>query len=293
MSFFDQLLHRPDPWTVPAGVTVRNHEVAGAHGPIPVRSYLPDSPSGVAVVWSHGGGFTHGDLDMLEAHMVCAELAHRTGATLLSIAYRLAGPGVRYPVPLDDVHAVGRAVLAGDFWRTTGLPRPTTLMLGGASAGAALSVAAALRLRDAGQSALDAMLLAYPFLHFPNPAPPAGTTARLAHLPAWFRITPEKVEAMVQAYVGRVTDLPRDAMPGSADLKGLPPTALVVSELDDLAASSRLFERQLRQSAVPVSSFVAAGMPHGHLNMPPSLPGVVDSLDFFARFITSRRRTRP
>ncbi len=39
-------------------------EVAGPHGPIPVRVYEPDGPAEAVLVWAHGGGFRHGDLDM-------------------------------------------------------------------------------------------------------------------------------------------------------------------------------------------------------------------------------------
>jgi acetyl esterase/lipase len=53
-------------------------------------------------VWAHGGGFAAGDLDMPEAHAVATALAAR-GIAVVSVDYRLVGPGCRYPAPSDDV----------------------------------------------------------------------------------------------------------------------------------------------------------------------------------------------
>lgn len=83
--------------------------------------------------------------------------------------------------------------------------------------------------------------------------------------------------------MGRISDLPPDAMPGAARLDGLPPTRIVVSEFDDLRSSAELLERQLRERDVPVESYLALGMTHGHLNHPPRLPAIDESIDFLAK----------
>ena len=105
---------RPEPPALPAGVTVASLEIPGPHGPVPVRTYRPAGAAGATLLWVHGGGFRHGDLDMPEAHLVSAELASRAGAYVVSVGYRLAVDGVRYPVPLDDVFAAWGWASAGD-----------------------------------------------------------------------------------------------------------------------------------------------------------------------------------
>ncbi|MFJ7244676.1 alpha/beta hydrolase fold domain-containing protein [Kitasatospora sp. NPDC098652] len=142
--------------------------------------------------------------------------------------------------------------------------------------------AAALRLRDLGQRRPDALLLAYPFAHFPNPALDADTRVEMEALPPLLRFTTEGIESMVRNYVGRLSDLPPSAMPGAADLRGLPATAIVVAEYDDLRPSGELLERQLAEVGVGVRSYLAAGMTHGHLNRNSSLGEVDRSLDFLA-----------
>ncbi|WP_326573414.1 alpha/beta hydrolase [Streptomyces sp. NBC_00481] len=274
-SRFGAFMRDPAQWVHP-DVTVANREIAGPHGPVPVRTYTPPRPGSAAVLWAHGGGFLGGDLDMPEAHVVAAELAARTGAVVVCVDYRLAVGGVRHPVPVDDVCAAWR-------WLRTELAADAdAVALGGASAGAALALATALRDREEGRRPADLLLLAYPFAHFPVPALDSTMAAEMAALPPTMRFTTADVEFMVENYVGRLTDLPRDALPGAAPLHGLPPVHLLVSEYDDLRPSAELLARQLTASQVEVRTYLAAGMPHGHLNRTPALTEVDRSLDFFA-----------
>jgi acetyl esterase/lipase len=104
----------------------------------------------------------------------------------------------------------------------------------------------------------------------------------MLRLPAMLRFTTAGIEYRVRNYVGRLTDLPPDALPGAAKLTNLPPTAIVVSEYDDLRPSGDLLAVQLEESGVPVQTYVAAGMPHGHLNRAPSVKEVDRTLDFLA-----------
>ncbi|MFD7512009.1 alpha/beta hydrolase fold domain-containing protein [Streptomyces sp. NPDC059853] len=300
---FEEFFRDPAPWSPPA-LSVEDRCVPGPHGQVPVRVYRPHGGTPErALLWLHGGGFAAGDLDMPEAHLVAAELAARAGALVVSVGYRLAGGGVRFPVPVDDAVAAWR-------WLTGGADRPGhrgPAALGGASAGAALALSTALRVRDEAGEATPgglaapgatgtggalapvppaALLLAYPFAHFPVPALDDATAAQMRDLPAVLRFTTAAIEDMVRTYTGGLTALPPAALPGAADLSGLPPAAVLLSELDDLRPSGELLARQLTESGVPVRTYQAAGMPHGHLNRTPSLAEVDRSLDFFAAALT-------
>ncbi|MFJ4616646.1 alpha/beta hydrolase fold domain-containing protein [Streptomyces sp. NPDC088812] len=264
----------PDVWSMP-DVAVEDRTIPGPHGDVPVRVYTPRDTPRRALLWLHGGGFAAGDLDMPEAHTVSAELAARAGALVVSVGYRLAVNGIRYPVPVDDAHAAW-------LWLHGSGQARGPVALGGASAGAALALSTAIRLRDRGEPRPDTLLLAYPFAHFPTPALDDGTAAAMRDLPSLLRFTTGSIEDMVRNYVGRLTDLPADAMPGAANLNDLPPTGVVLSEFDDLRPSGDLLARQLDECHVPVRTYLAAGMTHGHLNRGPSLKEVDRSLDFFA-----------
>lgn len=280
LNRFVEYFRDPGQWTAPDDVSVGDRTVPGPHGEVPVRVYTPKGGPGRALLWLHGGGFAGGDLDMPEAHVVAAELATRAGALVVSVGYRLAVDGTRYPVPVDDVHAAWRW-LVGTWRQESG-----TVGLGGASAGAALALSTALRLRDEEEPGPDTLLLAYPFVHFPTPALDDESAAQMRELPPLLRFTTASIEHMVRNYVGRLTDLPATAMPGAARLDGLPGTAVLLSEYDDLRPSGELLALQLKESAVPVRTYRAAGMPHGHLNRTPFLKEVDRSLDFFAEALT-------
>jgi acetyl esterase len=267
-------------------VVIEGTTISGPHGPIPVRLYRPRTGSGdrPGLLWMHGGGFLRGDLDMTEAHVVSAELAAR-GVVVGSVDYRLASESVHYPVPLDDVAAAWS-------WFCNGSGEldidSSQLAIGGASAGANLATAATLRARDGSDPLPAAMLLAYPVLHFPVPAVPDALAAEMRELPRALRFLPEDIVDITWGYLGRLSDIPGHLMPGLANLKGMPPTRIVLSEYDDLRSSGELFELQLREARVPVVSTVAEGMLHGHLNLRPcaDMPEIERSLDFLADWVS-------
>ena len=273
----------------PPEVAIESISISGPHGDIPVRMYRSPAASREApgLLWMHGGAFVSGDLNMPEAHVVSAELASR-GAIVVSVDYRLASDTVRYPVPLDDVDAawVWFAEATGDLGTD-----PQRLAIGGASAGANLAAAATMRVRDDSGTMPTVMLLAYPVVHFPVPALPDELAAEMRQLPRMLRFTAADIVDITRWYLGRLTDIPTQTMPGHGNLEGLPPTRMVLSEYDDLRGSGELFELQLREVGVSVESTVAVGMLHGHLNLNPAaeMPEIERSLDFLADGLGLRR----
>jgi acetyl esterase len=266
----------------PPAVTVTDAQVDGPHGPVPVRVYRSETAQAGArsILWAHGGGFTSGDLDMPEAHVVSLELADRIRGVVVSVDYRLASRTVHHPVPVDDVAAAWGWLL--DSADALGID-PAGASIGGASAGGFLAAAAALRAVGDGR-APKSVLLAYPVVHFPHPAGDDGVAELLRTLPAVLRFTPEVTLAIFATYLGRITDIPAAETPGLADVSTYPPTRIVVSQFDDLRSSGELFARQLASVGVPAAITVAEGMLHGHLNIPPveALPEIARSLDFLA-----------
>jgi acetyl esterase len=268
----------------PPAVSVEDTSIDGPHGPIPVRIYRADDleiggAGARSLLWAHGGGFTSGDLDMPEAHVASLELAQRLRGVVVSVDYRLASETVRHPIPVDDVVAAWSWLL--DSAADLGID-PSRAAIGGASAGAFLTAAAVLRTEEGRRPAQ--VLLAYPALHFPNPAVEDAVADELRTLPPVLRFSPQVVLAIFQTYLGRFTDIPSAETPGLADLTGYPPTRIVVSEFDDLRSSGELFAQQLASRGVPAELTVAEGMLHGHLNIPPTdrLPEVARSFDFLA-----------
>ncbi len=243
-------------------IVIENITVPGPHGAVPVRTYTPRQPCGDALLWLHGGAFFKGDLDIPEADAVSRELA-AAGIAVASVDYRLAVNGVHFPVPGDDVDAAWRWATAG---ATLGIAA-SRWHLGGASAGANLAAAAALRARDTGLPAAASLVLVYPVMHDVLPPPSPSLQARLAELPEDQRFPLHLCDELNLNYVGDAALLKHPyAFPAHGVLTGLPPTLIVNAEVDDLRPSGEEFAALLARAGVDTAVVREPGTQHGYLN---------------------------
>ncbi|WP_439564573.1 alpha/beta hydrolase [Microcella sp.] len=234
-----------------------------------VRVYPAARPHvGTALVWSHGGAFAGGDLEMPEAHWVATTLAD-AGVTVVSVDYRRASSTIRYPEPSDDVLSAYRWTrgAASDL----GIDADR-IVIGGASAGANLTAGVALRLHDGPGPLPWGVFLAYPTLHAVQPPPAPALAAAVATLPTELVFDDARIRSMYEVYLGTaVEEAPLVAVPGEAkrdDLVGLPPVLIINDDVDALRASGEAFADALRAAGVAVESHIAVGTTHGHLNRP-------------------------
>lgn len=263
------------PYVAPE-VPVRDVALTAEGHAFRARVYGRGGGASPALVWSHGGGFVGGSLEMNEADVVARELVRRTGGVVVSVDYSLV-PAVTYPVPHRQVAEAYRWTLA----EAAGLGvDPERVGMGGASAGGALTLAATRELIDHGQSPAF-LTLAYPVAHR-SWAPVPQVDALMAEVPALFRFPPETVSRMNDAYLGSAAD-PRYAFADQADLSVLPPALVVVCEYDDLRPSAERLVTELAAAGRPVERRLAAGMLHGHLNRTPALGEVDATLADIAR----------
>lgn len=230
---------------------VRDDVVEG----IPVRIYRHDGPATGVVVYFHGGGFCIGSVGLMDN--VARELAHATGATVVSVEYRLA-PEHPYPAGLDDCDTVTRWALA--HAEDLGGP-PAMVAVAGESAGGNLSAAVALRCRDSGGPQPVAQVLIYPGLggtrDFPSRAAYSG-----------YVISERAGEAYWSAYSGgrEIGDDPYAAPLSAPSLAGLPPALVILGGCDMLRDEGRAYARRLAEEGVDVDEVCIAGQPHGFVN---------------------------
>lgn len=252
---------------------------------VPLRIYRPERPSGDALLWLHGGGFSGGDLEMPEADWVASSLARR-GHLVVTADYRLATETLRFPIPSNDV------LTAWSWLRKNAveLGAPGALHLGGASAGGNLALGAAIRLRDGDPEADDERLpatvvLAYPTLHSVQPAPSAELVELLSALPAEDRSGPDYVTRMYGRFIdGSLDEAPTAAIPGIVDPTGLPPMIIVGSAIDGLRPSAEAYAELLAAHGIEHEYTVEPGVRHGHLNVPESPAALATIARFHAWF---------
>jgi acetyl esterase len=238
----------------------RDLTVPGRRGPIPARLYVPRNAgaSSPGVLYLHGGGFVFGSPDTHDR--LTRELAEGIGARVLSLHYRLA-PEHPYPAGLDDCVDAARWLHA--HARELGID-PRRLVIGGDSAGANLSAATILRLRDeqAAVAFRGALLLYGRF-----------SGDETASMTAWgdrdLVLSRLVMDWFERHYAGESPDRadPYYA-PLAGDLRGFPPSILVVGTLDPLLDDSRLFTAALEKAGVPVALHVYEEGLHAFLQFP-------------------------
>lgn len=252
------------------------------HNGIRMRLHRPTEADDLPVMlYVHGGGWMLFSIDTHDRLM--REYAARAGIAVLGIDYSLS-PEARFPTALHEVVAATRWLeREGAAW---GLD-PTTILIGGDSAGANLSVAACLMRRDAGLPPLAGMVLNYGAFD-PLPCP---SYARFDG-PAYNLEVPE-MEAFWQNYVADPAELADPLVaPIRAALHDLPPVMLAIAECDILADSNRAFADRLADADVAVTATVYASVTHSFLEAVSIAPVAAQALDDQARWITATLQAR-
>ena len=241
----------------PLMASVTEHQVPPDGAPaVRIRCYRP-SAGGLApaLVYIHGGGWTIFSLDTHDRLM--REYAGRAGVVVVGVDYALS-PESKFPVALDQVCAVARFV--GARGRELGID-PSRVAIGGDSAGANLSAAGCLRLRDEGVGALvRALVLNYGV--FDRRLQPEA----LRYAGEGYMLTGGEMDAFWGNYVRDERDVDDPlACPIKADLRGLPPTLMAVAECDVLAEQNLRMAARLREAGVSVDLRVYRGATHSFL----------------------------
>ena len=222
---------------------------------VPVRVYRPDSPARAgAVVFLHGGGWVFGDLRSHDG--LCRSITRRSGITTVAVDYRRA-PEHPFPAAVEDAAGVIR-YLAARGGEIGVAARP--LGVAGDSSGGNLAAAVSLVLRDDGDSPL-----AFQALLYPATDPAMGTASYAENADDPFLSKDEMAWYWSQYGGGEAPDDSRAALAAAADLRGLPPSYLLVAGLDPLRDEGLAFADALRRSGVRVRCREYPDMPHGFL----------------------------
>lgn len=231
------------------GCVSEDLQLPGAAPPIPARLYhLPEQSWRAAplVVFLHGGGWALGDLDCYDLFM--RDLCVRSGASLLSVEYRLA-PEHRYPAGLED--GIAAVKWAASFVSAYGGTARLAVM--GDSAGGNLATVIARRLHSDGHIRIAAQFLLYPMLDVSRPH--ANYPSRMQFGSGEYLLTRESIEAATTWYldgIGRPDD--PDVSPLlAADVSMLPETIIVIGGHDPLLDEGRLYAERLRAAGVATS----------------------------------------
>lgn len=230
--------------------------VPWSQGTVRIRAYDPHkSAPKPALIYLHGGGWTLFSIDTHDRIM--REYAARAEVVVIGVDYSLS-PEVRFPRAIEETIAVVHWLQKeGGSVGVDG----KRLAVGGDSAGAAMSVATCLKLRDTGEpTAIRAMVLNYGCFDAACSTESFKRYGQGEHL--W---DPGEMEAFWSNYLGDAD--PRDplASPLHADVRGLPPAFLAIPECDVMHDESVAMGIKLRAAGVAAQSVIYPGATHSFL----------------------------
>jgi acetyl esterase len=222
-------------------------------GGVPARLYRPESATGGALLYLHGGGWAIGSIETHDG--LCRELANGSGATVLSVDYRLA-PEHPVPAALDDCDAAWHWLRNASDELGLDLDR---VALAGDSAGGALAAGLALRLRDRREPPARLQALVYPCVD------PALDSASAVEFARGYRLTRANMRWFWRAYLGGAEPTPEAAPALAENLHDLPPALVITASHDVLRDEGEAYAARLRAAGVPTELVRVKGTLHGFL----------------------------
>lgn len=243
--------------------SVKDTDIPGPAGTIPVRVYRPAGAGPVpTVVFFHGGGWLTGDLDTHDD--VTRRMCRDVDAVVVAVDYRLA-PEHPFPAPYDDCLAAARHI--ADHIEDYG-GRLDRLAVAGDSAGGNLAAAVALTFRDEGRP-LAAQFLAYPCLDFIGDHPSRTENA------TGYILRTQDVLDLQHLYAGDDPTVRGSShvSPLRADsFTGLAPAVIGTAQYDPLRDEGNAYAEAPGNAGVSVFARTYEGLVHTFLNLFPISP---------------------
>ncbi|SDS24869.1 acetyl esterase [Brevibacterium siliguriense] len=224
-----------------------DHHIRAAGVDVPIRIHRPTAEAVLpGLVFLHGGGFTVGDLDTHDRIM--RVIASVGGFAVIGVDYSLS-PEVKFPQALHECAGiVDHLTRHGRDFDIDG----SRLAIAGDSAGAALTLGAALLLRDEPQT-IDAHPDAFDSLRALLPIYGAhglaDSASRRLFGGDWDGMGANDLNNFMGGYFPTPADEQSPyAAHLTADLSGLPPVFVAAAGLDPLRDDSRALARMLQRA---------------------------------------------
>ena len=248
--------------TYPAGAGMQKARVyvpTGVKGPLPVVLYI------------HGGGWVIADIDVYDSSP--RALAKATGAIVVSIEYRHA-PEAKFPAAHDDANAAYQGVLANAAkW---GGDRAKIAIVG-ESAGGNMALDVAIAARDKGWAKPLAVVAVYPV---------ANTSPDTASKKTFSQAKPLNTPMLTWFFKHTLSSPDQAADPRlnlvAAKLDGLPPTTIILAQIDPLHDDGTGLADKLRAAGVTVDLKEYAGVTHEFFGMGAVVPAAKEAEDYAA-----------
>ena len=208
---------------------------------------MPQVAEETVIMWLHGGGYVIGS--PRGYRRLGADLSAGSGARVLIPDYRLA-PEHPFPAAIDDAVAIYTWLL--DIGGS-----PERIIIGGDSAGAGLTVATLVALRDRAMPLPAGAVLLSAFADLTLSPSSWHSRRGLDSL-----VGDHNAPAIAAAYLGDADPTTPLASPVYADLHGLPPLLILVGDHEVLLDDSTTLAARAQADGVDVTVRVFDGLHH-------------------------------
>jgi epsilon-lactone hydrolase len=231
----------------------------------------PRTGSGHKVIYYlHGGGYISGSAKT--GRPLTAPLARQMGVRIFSLDYSLA-PEHHFPAGLDDA-------VAGYHWLLSQGIEPANISVMGDSAGGGMTLALALRLRDAGDPLPASLVCLSPWTDMTGNSKSIAANADRDPM-----FVAEDVHRYADAYLGNQTRLEPLASPLLGNLADLPPMLIQVGRNEVLLDDARSLDDKVRAAGGSSELHIYESVPHGWHFGAPFVPESREALRQIAEFI--------
>jgi monoterpene epsilon-lactone hydrolase len=227
------------------------------------------------ILYFHGGAYC--TMSARTHRAITSRLAIWSDARVFALDYRLA-PEHPFPAALDDALASYRALLGVGI-------QPADIVVAGDSAGGGLALALLLAARIADDPLPAAAVLFSPWTDLAATGGSIVTNDAADALLFGSWVTP-----IARHYLGDTPATNPLASPVYADLTGLPPLLIQVSDTEVLLDDSRRVIANATRAGVTATLQVWPRLPHGWQIFAPILPEARTALQDAAAFIRQRLR---
>lgn len=229
---------------VAAGVAVEAVTLGGVAG---LKLTPADVVPGRTLLYFHGGGYVIGSPGSHKA--MVSEIARAMRATAYSMDYRMA-PEAPFPAAVEDGLACYRALLEAGV-------AAEKMIISGDSAGGGLTLATAVKIREADLDLPAALVPISPWANLENNGASYGTKMDSDPM-----ITQESIDGMAATYLAGAPAGDPLASPLGADLTGLPPMLIQVGSEEVLLSDSTMLAARAGAAKVSVTLEVWPDMIH-------------------------------
>ncbi len=248
---------------------------------IPVRYYRGKNKSKneklPIMIYFHGGGWVLGNADTHD--QVCSILVNEGKYDLLAVEYSLAPESI-FPKAINE----GKKILKNISKNKYGLKiNNNKIILCGDSAGGNIATVLANYNKHALKANVIFQVLIYPATHMFSKYDSKNKYEGLIlskKLMKWFEdhYCPKKIR---KKYI----DDPRLSPIKNKQMKGMPPTLIVLAECDPLYDEGLLYGKKLKENNVKIEIKVYKGLMHGFLTMGGTIKEVSSVISFINKKI--------